>query len=204
MSGAMSISRRGTAGVWLALALASCRVPATIDTPPERTTARREAAQEHGYERASEPDEDQPRPVSPDEIELPHEIAARPKEVPASVVVTTVSVEPDEFRSSLTPHGSSGDELLRCVRESHADETTIGGSMEVDYAIGSGARVTAVTVRACQFPEAPICDCIAELIAKWKFRPNVQLVRVSARIEAYPRHPSSQSSATPAPIGSPW
>lgn len=190
-------SLRGIVGGLIVLGMLGCRVPATIESPPPRTVQVEQPQGESGEPNDEEDDDEHeapdelppsPNPAPPSKqpdtrigLGLPND------ERPAGVGVTTLSVEPDEFRSSLSPHDKSGDQLLACVRSRFADDTAIHGSMVIDYEIGSGARVTAVTVRACEFPDEAICDCIGEVVAKWRFRPNVQLVDVAIRVHAQPR-----------------
>jgi hypothetical protein len=189
----MQGSLRGTVGGLIVLGVLGCRVPATIETPPPSTVQVDQRQAETGeldeddYEA---PDGLPPSPNPAPPTEQPDTrigLGLQLDETPAGVGVTTLSVEPDEFRSSLSPHDKSGDQLLACVRSRFADDTAIHGSMVIDYEIGSGARVTAVTVRACEFPDQAICDCIGEVVAKWRFRPNVQLVDVGIRVHAHAR-----------------
>jgi hypothetical protein len=106
--------------------------------------------------------------------------------LPPRVRITILSVDPDEFRSSLTAHDDSHDDLLECVWNNHPNREIVTGTLVVDYSIGSAARVTAVATRSCDFPEVEMCDCMGEIIAKWRFRPNVQLVQVSLQIVIFP------------------
>jgi hypothetical protein len=191
-------SLRSHVGSLVVLGLLGCRVPAVIEPPPSSVEVAEpqgetgepvEDEDEEAYEYEA-PDELPPSPNPAPPSEQPDTrigLGRQIDELPAGVGVTTLSVEPDEFRSSLSPHDKSGDQLLACVRSRFADDTTIHGSMLIDYSIGSGARVTAVNVRACEFPDEAICDCIGEVVAKWRFRPNVQLVDVAIRVHAQPR-----------------
>jgi hypothetical protein len=97
--------------------------------------------------------------TAPEFLYAPAPVPERPP-LPVRVRVRSLSVEPDEFRSSLIVHDSSGAKLGRCVRESQPDATPIEGSLVADYVIGSAARVTAVTIRSCDFARAEICECM--------------------------------------------
>lgn len=185
------LSARGLVVIAI-ITIIGCRVPAAIE-PPQVSSA--EAARdpiaehdedEHEYQAPAELPPS-PNPAPPEQPDSSIGFGSSTHELPARVSVRTLSVEPDEFRSSLGPHSKSGDALLACVRNSQVDATTSKGSMIVDYTIGSSARVTAVTIRSCDFGSQTICDCMSDVVAKWSFRPNVQLVSVSVQIDAYPR-----------------
>jgi hypothetical protein len=187
---------RRTVGSLLVLGFVGCRVPAAIETP-QASSAVADDSQEQAGEDEDEGDYEyeapdvlppSPNPAPPEESETwtGLGLGTGNNEGPGRVGVTTLSVEPDEYRSSLSPHSNSYDELLSCARRGSGGQPVSKGSMVIDYTIGSAARVTAVTVRSCDFPEAEICDCMGDVVAKWRFRPNVQLVDVSIQLDAYP------------------
>jgi hypothetical protein len=106
----------------------------------------------------------------------------------AWVDVRVLTVVPYEFSNLIRSHMPSDEPLRDCVLPEHRERTEADGEMRLSCFVGSLARVTTVTVEACEFSDPQICECMSEHVARWRFPAHAQNVQVDLRVRTGPRN----------------